>query len=103
MNTEGEYAESKYLKFHRWTSVILVVIGMAFYAQRFGVALTIRPFASFILPITLIWFSDQLASWAIQDSGGWLNASNADGFVRLIGWIVLAILIGIRAMIYFSN
>ena len=102
MNTEGEYAESKYLKFHRWASVILVMTGTVFYAQRFGLALTIRPFASFILPIALIWFSDQLAGWAIQDSGGWLNATNADGFVRLIGWLVLAILIGIRAMIYLA-
>lgn len=102
MNTEGEYAVSKYLNLHRWGSLILVIICAAIYASRFGVALTIRPFAVFIFPLVGIWYAEQLSVWAIRDSGGWLSASNADTGVRVLGWLAVFILIGLRAMVYFN-
>ncbi len=51
----------------------------------------------------MIWFAEQLSCWAIKDSGGWLNASNADTVVRFFGWLILLIMLGFRAMIYFSE
>lgn len=102
MNTEGEYAVSKNLRLHRWGSLILVLICAAIYASRFGAAVTIRPFAVFIFPLVGIWYAEHLSVWAIRDSGGWLNASNADTGVRIFGWLVVIILIGIRAMVYFG-
>lgn len=104
MNTEGEYAQSKYLSLHRWASGILVAMVAAFYVVNFGVNIdrTIRAFATFILPLVLIWYSDHLARWAISVSGGWLNARNANAALRIAGWLTLLILLGKRAKyVYF--
>ncbi len=102
MNTEGEYKTSKYLSLHRWGSLILAMIGLGISLSDINGIRSARFFASFIFPLAMIWFAEQLSSWAIKDSGGWLNASNADTAVRFFGWLILLIMLGFRAMIHFS-
>ena len=37
----------------------------------------------------------------IKDSGHWLNAGNADRWVRICGWVILGLMAGIRLMAFF--
>ena len=98
MKTEGEYAQPKYMKAERRLAVGVVVVGASIYAHYYELGLVIRGFAMFVLPLSLIWYSDQLSSWAIKGSGGWLNASNSDTAVRIFGWLILTIMVGLRLM-----
>jgi hypothetical protein len=102
MNTEGDYKVSKYLSAHRGASLALVLIFASFFGIRFGFGQAVRASAAFCLPLGLIWFAEQLSVWALRDSGGWLSARNADGAVQFFGWLALLLLLGMRAMVYFT-
>ena len=74
MNPDGgDYAASKHLKWHRRLSITVVAVLFASYAVRFGMGLSIRHFAAFVVPLILIWFSDELAAWGSQQSGTWFS------------------------------
>lgn len=94
----GDYAKSKYLKWHRLGSVTLVGALFAWYATRFGVAISIRSFAVFVIPLTLIWFSDDLAGWGSRDSGTWFSRIHGDTYVRICAWLILLLLAALRNM-----
>ena len=93
---EPEYARSKYLTLHRWASCIIVLLFAIVYGFLTHPVLIIAATARFIIPLAIIWFSDDLASWAVEASGGLLKANNSDKYVRLVGWIILVILLIIR-------
>jgi hypothetical protein len=103
MNPEDEYLVSKYLNVHRWASILLVQVAAGFYIAKFGLVMSLRPFSFFMLPLVLIWFSDQLTTWAIKDSGGWLNERNADTAVRVFGWLILFLLLVMLGMAYMAS
>jgi len=97
--SEEQYAQSRYIKLHRYASIAIVTIAAGIHCTRFGVGCTLRAFAGFVVPLALIWFSDDLAEWAIKDSGGWLNPRNADTFVRIAGWVIILLMMVPRAAI----
>ena len=66
---EPEYARSKYLTLHRWASCMLVLLFAVVYGFLTHPRFVIRASAGFVFPLALIWFADDLASWAMQDSG----------------------------------
>ena len=94
----GDYAASKYLKWHRLISISVVAVLFACYSVRFGVAISFRSFAIFVAPLVLIWFSDDLADWGSQQSGGWVSESKGDSHVRICAWLILFLLAAIRIM-----
>lgn len=94
----GDYAVSKHIQLHRYLSVGLVLLGATIYGLHYGAGYSIRNWAIFVFPLSLIWFSDQLSYWAIQTSGYWLNSSNADVAIRVVGWIALGLLLGLRLL-----
>jgi hypothetical protein len=91
--SDEQYAQSKFIKLHQYASTGLVIIVAGIYCSQFGVGSTLRPFAGFVVPLALIWFSDDLAGWAIRDSGGWLSSRNADTGVRVAGWLILLLML----------
>jgi hypothetical protein len=99
----GDYAVSKHIQLHRYLSVGLVLLGATIYGLHFGAGYAIRNCAIFVFPLSLIWFSDQLSYWAIQTSGYWLNSSNADVAIRVVGWIALFMLLGLRMTFVLSR
>lgn len=103
MKTEGEYKTSKYLGLHRWGSLIIALIGIGLLLSAAHNLRSGRASVIFLLPLVFIWFAEQLSLWAIKNSGGWLNASNADTAVRITGWLILMILLGIQVMIHFAD
>jgi hypothetical protein len=48
----GDYAASKYLKWHRSLSVSVVGVRFVCYAARFGVGISFRAFTVFVLPLS---------------------------------------------------
>lgn len=92
----GEYAASKFLKWHRWLSISVVAVLFACYAVRFGMGLSIRNFAVFVAPLILIWFSDDLAAWGSEQSGAWFSITRGDTYVRICAWMILLILACLR-------
>ncbi|MBN8458163.1 MAG: hypothetical protein J0M04_10015 [Verrucomicrobia bacterium] len=100
MNTEGDYAESKYLRWHRWGSLGVAIAGIAVFSGKFGLGGAIRMNAIVVLPLALIWFAERLGGWGIVQSGYWLNERNADVGVRVMGWLILAAMIALRAFLY---
>jgi hypothetical protein len=93
MNPDGgDYAASKYLKWHRRLSISVVALLFASYAVRFGIGLSIRHFAAFVVPLILIWFSDDLAAWGSQQSGAWFSPTRGDTYVRICAWLILLLL-----------
>lgn len=103
MNTEGEYKTSKHLNLHRWGSLVLACIGIGLSLSHLNGMRSIRILAAYVFPLAMIWFAEQLSCSAINGSGGWLNASNADTAVRITGWLILFFLLGISALRYFSS
>lgn len=100
MNTEGDYAESKYLRWHRGGSLAVVIAGIAILSGKFGLGGAIRQNAIVVLPLALIWFAERLGGWGIVQSGYWLNERNADVAIRVVGWLMLAAMIALRAFLY---
>ena len=94
----GDYATSKYLKWHRRLSISVVAVLFACYVVRFGVGVSIRPFAAFVLPLILIWFSDDLSEWGSGNSGGWFSSTRGDTYVRICAWLILLLLVVLRVM-----
>jgi hypothetical protein len=92
----GDYATSKYLKWHRLLSISLVAALFVFHAAAFGIGMSVRRFAAFVLPLILIWFSDSLAAWGCADSGGWFSSSRGDTYVRICAWLILFLLGSLR-------
>ena len=103
MNTEGEYKTSRYLGLHRWGSLIVACIGSAISISHLNGMRSIRLLASYVFPLILIWFAEQLSSWAINVSGGWLSASNADTAVRITGWLMIFVLLSMSALRYINS
>jgi hypothetical protein len=87
--SDEEYAQSKFELWHRCASVGIVIVLAGVYGLQFGVGLTIRSFAGGVLPLAMIWFAESLSGWALEVSGGWLRASNADTALRIAGWLIL--------------
>ena len=100
--SDEQYAQSKFLKVHQYASIGLVIVVAGIYCSQFGVGCTIRSFAGFVVPLVLIWFSDDLAVLAIRDSGGWLSARNADTAVRIAGWLILLFMLVPRIAIFMA-
>jgi hypothetical protein len=98
--SDDNYAHSKYLRANRYASVTVVVIAAGIYASRLGTGYAIRAFAVFVLPLVLIWFADELAEWAIINSGGSLSPRNADIAVRIAGWLILIFLLIVRCVTF---
>lgn len=97
MNPDGgDYAASKYLKWHRWLSISVVAVLFACYAARFGIGLSIRNFTVFVAPLILIWFSDDLAAWGSENSGTWFSTTRGDTYVRICAWMILFLLASLR-------
>jgi hypothetical protein len=92
----GDYATSKYLKWHRRLSIGVVAVLFACNAARFGVGLSIRHFAAFVAPLILIWFSDDLAAWGSEKSGAWISPTRGDTYVRICAWLILLLLSALR-------
>jgi hypothetical protein len=46
----------------------------------------------------MIWFADSLSAWALESSGGWLTAGNADTALRIAGWLILLVMLVPRAI-----
>lgn len=92
----GDYATSKYLKWHRAGSISVVAVLFVAYSIRFGVAGSMRPFAIFILPLVLIWFSDDLASWGGGQPPRWGSNPIGDVETRIGAWLMLLILAALR-------
>ena len=99
---DADYATSKFMKWHRGLSLALVLVVFAAVAVSSGLGQGVRAVAIFVLPLVLIWQSEHLAHWAIKDSGHWLNAGNADRWVRVCGWVILGLMAGIRGMAFFG-
>lgn len=89
---EADYAASPWLKHHRWISAAVAVVMLLAAGYHLGVGRAFREGASFVLPLVLIWQSDHLAHWAIRASGHWLSATNADKWLRRLGWVILVLL-----------
>jgi len=94
----GDYATSKYLKWHQRLSILVVAVLFACYAVRFGVGISIRHFASFVVPLILIWFSDDLSAWGSRNSGAWFSSTRGDTYVRICAWLILFLLAALRIM-----
>jgi hypothetical protein len=99
----GDYAVSKHIQLHRYLSIGVVLLGAIIYGLHFGAGYAIRNWAIFVFPLSLIWFSDQLSYWAIKASGYLLNSSNADVVLRVVGWIALIMLLGLRMIFVFPR
>jgi hypothetical protein len=99
--SEGDYAVSKNIRLHRYLSIGVVLLGGLIYGLHFNPGYAVRYWAIFIFPLTLIWFSDQLSYWAIGASGQWLDSSNADIALRIVGWIAIFLLLGLRFLFVF--
>lgn len=97
---DEDYAQSKYLWAHRYGSMSIVFIAAGIYGSRFGLGIAIRGFAGVVLPLAMIWFADDLADWAIRDSGGWISARHADVAVRIAGWLILFFMLLLRGVAY---
>lgn len=95
---DGDYATSRFLKWHRRLSIFVVAVLFACYAARFGVNVSVRPFALFVAPLILIWFSDDLSAWGSGNSGGWFSSTRGDTYVRICAWLILLLLAAIRIM-----
>lgn len=104
MNPDGgDYATSKHLKWHRRLSVSVVVLLFACYSVRFGMGLSIRHFAAFVVPLILIWFSDDLAAWGSQQSGTWFSPTRGDTYVRICAWLILLPLGALRITVLLGS
>ena len=93
---EPEYAQSPFLRLHRVASLALVLGSALKFAVQHGSGLSIRSHASLVLPLALIWFADDLATSAVDVSGGLLTPHSADVAIRIIGWVLLLLLLAIR-------
>jgi hypothetical protein len=99
MNPDGgDYAASKYLNWHRGLSITVVGVLFVFYVERFGIGLSIRRFAGFVIPLLLIWFSDELSGWGSKQSGNWFSNVTGDTYVRICAWLLLLVLVAMRIM-----
>lgn len=92
----GDYAASKYLKWHRRLSTSVVTVLFTCYAVRFGISMSIRHFAIFVVPLILIWFSDDLSEWGSRNSGAWFSSTRGDTYVRICAWLILLLLAVLR-------
>lgn len=92
------YATSKFLKWHRRLSISVVTVLFTCYAVHFGIGLSVRHFAVFVVPLILIWFSDDLSEWGSGNSGAWFSASRGDTYVRICAWLILGLLAVLRIM-----
>jgi hypothetical protein len=99
----GDYATSKYLKWHRQLSIAVVAVLCAFYAVRFGIGVSVRHFAAFAVPLILIWFSDHLAAWGSENSGAWFSPTLGDTYVRICAWLILLLLAAPRIMLLWAG
>lgn len=95
---EAEYARSPTLIWHRRISLACVLIVLLVDGYLFGVGKAVRAGALYVLPLILIWQSDHLAHWAIDSSGQWLSARNADKWVRIAGWVILLMISSVMLM-----
>jgi hypothetical protein len=91
--SDEEYAQSKFETWHRCASVGIVIVVAGLYGSIFGAGWTIRSFAGVVLPLAMIWFADSLSAWALEISGGWLTAGNADTALRIAGWLILLFMV----------
>lgn len=98
----GDYATSKYLKWHRALSIAVVCVLFLCYAERFGIGMSVRRFAAFAVPLMLIWFSDELSAWGSRQSGNWFSNVTGDTFVRICAWLILLLLAAMRIMAMLS-
>ena len=78
----------------------MVIVGIAVFSGKFGLGGAIRMNAIVVLPLTLIWFAERLGGWGIVQTGYWLNERNADVGVRVMGWLILAAMIALRAFAF---
>jgi hypothetical protein len=80
------------------------VVGVLFlcYAERFGIGLSLRHFAVFVMPLLLIWFSDGLSAWGSRQSGNWFSSVTGDTYVRICAWLILLLLCAMRIMVIVS-
>jgi hypothetical protein len=101
--SEGDYAVSKHLRLHRHLSLGLVLAGAVIYELHFDSGTVVRHWAVFVFPLALIWYAEQLSLWAIETSGQWLNGSNADVALRIIGWLALIATLSIRMLSVISD
>jgi len=90
---EPEYLQTPLLRLHRWASLGLVVASVLRYAAVYGSGFSIRRHADLVLPLALIWYADDLATKAIEASGGWLSVHYADAVLRVCGWILFLLLL----------
>lgn len=95
---DGDYATSKHIWWHRCLSLGLVLAAAPFLEFPSSPILTIRFISLLVLPLSAIWFPDQLSYWAIRASGYWLNSSNSDVVLRIAGWLILILLLGLRLL-----
>ena len=93
---EPEYAQSPFLRLHRVASLALILGSVLKYAVQHGSGLSIRSHAPMVLPLALIWFADDLATSAVDASGGLLTPHYADVAIRILGWILLLLLLATR-------
>jgi hypothetical protein len=97
---DAEYAEAKHPRFHNLCSLALVLAHATFAGFEFGVGQAIRLSAWFILPLAFIWKCNDLATWASSSSRGGPSLSDDPAGVRIAGWLILFVFLGLRIYAY---
>lgn len=99
---DTEYATAKHAAVHKAVSLGIVIAHAAFVFFKCGGGQAFRLSAWFILPLAYIWKCEDLAEWWSSDERGGSSFSDDPAGLRVIGWIMLLVFLGLRIYAYVS-